>query len=102
MARGLYQRFPVFRAELDRCAEILSAEDIDLIEALYGRDDPSQSERLALTGVAATGHFFGVLRARPALAELGGERPRPLSATASVNSSPHCLAGVFSLPDALG
>ena len=57
MARGLYRRFAVFRAELNRCAEVLAAESIDLTGALYGPDDPSQSERLARTGVAQPAIF---------------------------------------------
>ena len=100
MARGLYQRFPVFRAELDRCAEILSAEDIDLIEALYGRDDPSQSERLARTGVAQPA-IFSVSYALARLWQSWGVNPAACVGHSVGEFVAAHLAGVFSLPDAL-
>jgi len=36
MAQQLYEQEPVFRAALDRCAEILAEEGVDLLEVLYG------------------------------------------------------------------
>ena len=36
MAQQLYEQEPVFRAVLDRCAEILAEEGVDLLEVLYG------------------------------------------------------------------
>jgi acyl transferase domain-containing protein/acyl carrier protein len=43
MARGLYEAEPVFRAEVDRCAEILRARfGIDLLAALYPGDAPAE------------------------------------------------------------
>jgi acyl transferase domain-containing protein len=44
MARGLYESEPVFRAEVDRCAEILRPLlDVDLREALFPGDAPSDA-----------------------------------------------------------
>ena len=74
MARGLYQRLPAFRSELDRCAKILSAENIDLIGALYGPQRHIDGGAFGAHRHRATGHFFGVLRPRPSVAKLGGER----------------------------
>jgi amino acid adenylation domain-containing protein len=100
MARGLYQRLPAFRSELDRCAKLLSAENIDLIGALYGPHDVSTAERLARTGVA-----------QPAIFSISYALARQWQSW-GVNAQAHighsvgefvaaCLAGVFSLPDAL-
>ena len=74
MARGLYQRFATFRAELDRCAEILAAEQIDLIGALYGPDSQSQPERLARTEAAQPAIFSVSYSLARALAKLGSQR----------------------------
>ena len=100
MARGLYQRLPVFRSELDRCAKILSAENIDLIGALYGPYDLSTEERLARTDIA-----------QPAIFSVSYALARQWQSW-GVNAQAHighsvgefvaaCLAGVFSLTDAL-
>ena len=101
MAGGLYRRFPVFRHELDRCAEILSAYGLDLIASLYGGADPANAERLARTGTAQPAIFS----VEYALAQLW--RSWGVAAQAFVGHSvgefvAACLAGVFSLPDALG
>ena len=101
MAAGLYRRFPVFRHELDRCAAILSAYGLDLIASLYGGADPASAERLARTGTAQPAIFS----VEYALAQLW--RSWGVAAQAFVGHSvgefvAACLAGVFSLPDALG
>jgi amino acid adenylation domain-containing protein len=100
MARGLYQRLPTFRSELDRCAKVLSAENIDLIGALYGPSDLSTEERLARTEIA-----------QPAIFSVSYALARQWQSW-GVNAQAHighsvgefvaaCLAGVFSLTDAL-
>ena len=100
MARGLYQRLPTFRSELDRCAKVLSAENIDLIGALYGPSDLSTAERLARTEIA-----------QPAIFSVSYALARQWQSW-GVNAQAHighsvgefvaaCLAGVFSLTDAL-
>ncbi|HEU0076015.1 MAG TPA: type I polyketide synthase, partial [Longimicrobiaceae bacterium] len=45
MGRGLYETEPVFRAEVDRCAEILRAHlGVDLREVLYPGEAPADGE----------------------------------------------------------
>jgi amino acid adenylation domain-containing protein len=100
MAKGLYQRFPVFRAELDRCAQILSAEGVNLTEALYGGDDPLQSERLARTGVAQPA-IFSVSYALARLWQSWGVNPAACIGHSVGEFVAAHLAGVFSLADAL-
>ena len=100
MARGIYRRWPAFRTELDRCAEILTGEGIDLIDALYGPGDTPKAERLARTGTAQPA-IFSVSYALARLWQSWG-----VSAHAYIGHSvgefvAACLAGVFSLPDAL-
>ena len=95
MARGLYQRFPEFRTELDCCARILSGEGIDLIEALYGRDDPSQPERLARTG-AAQPAIFSVSYALARLWQSWGVNPAACIGHSVGEFVAAHLAGVFS------
>ena len=100
MARGLYQRWPAFRAELDRCAEILSAENIDLIDALYGPDDPSKAERLARTSTAQPA-IFSVSYALARLWQSWGVNAQAYVGHSVGEFVAACLAGVLSLPDAL-
>jgi amino acid adenylation domain-containing protein len=100
MARGLYQSLPTFRRELDWCATLLSAENVDLIGALYGPSGLSTEERLARTEIA-----------QPAIFSVSYALARQWQSW-GVNAQAHighslgefvaaCLAGVFSLPDAL-
>ena len=100
MARGLYEGMPVFRSELDRCAKILSAENIDLIDALYGPDDPSRAERLARTGTAQPA-IFSVSYALARLWQSWGVNAKAYVGHSVGEFVAACLAGVFSLPDAL-
>jgi len=45
MARGLYEGEPAFRAEVDRCADLLRARfGIDLLAAMYPGDAPEEAE----------------------------------------------------------
>ena len=101
MARGLYRRFPVFRSRTGSVRGDLVGREHRSHRALYGPQDPSMAERLARTGTAQAGHFFGVLRPCPAVAKLGGERCRPIIGHSVGEFVAACLAGVFSLPDAL-
>ena len=100
MARSLYRRFATFRAELDRCAEVLAAESIDLIGALYGPDDPSQPERLARTGTAQPA-IFSVSYVLAKLWQSWGVEAETYVGHSVGEFVAACLAGVFSLEDAL-
>ena len=120
MARGLYEREPVFRELVDRCAGLFRVElGIDLREALFGgerrsgsggtdlrallgRDGPRSSAEgpLARTSVAQPAVFVVEL----ALARLlmgWGLRPAALLGHSLGEYVAACLAGVFSLEDGL-
>jgi amino acid adenylation domain-containing protein len=100
MAHGLYRRFATFRAELERCAEILAAEDIDLIGTLYGPSDASQPERLARTEFAQPA-VFSVSYSLARLWQSWGVNPETYIGHSVGEFVAACLAGVFTLPDAL-
>ncbi|HEX8242543.1 MAG TPA: acyltransferase domain-containing protein, partial [Longimicrobium sp.] len=122
MARGLYESEPAFRAEVDRCAEILRARfGIDLLSALYPGDAPAESapgagvdlramlsgdapdpaaEALNRTGLAQPAVFV----IEYALAKLWmswGVVPRALIGHSLGEYAAATIAGVFALEDAL-
>ncbi|WP_019545173.1 type I polyketide synthase [Streptomyces sulphureus] len=95
MGRELYDTEPVYRAAVDRCAEILRPVlEHDLRDMLYGRDRPS-----------TTGGVFPTLLATEyALATLlmsWGVRPAALLGHSLGEYTAACLAGVVSLEDVL-
>ncbi|HKV12538.1 MAG TPA: condensation domain-containing protein, partial [Thermoanaerobaculia bacterium] len=113
LARGLYQDEPVFREELDRCAELLlphlgldlrevlftAAEEAPDPRSLFGRGRPRktvlQETRIAQPAMFAVGY---------ALARLWmswGVRPAALLGYSLGEYTAACLAGVMELPDAL-
>jgi phthiocerol/phenolphthiocerol synthesis type-I polyketide synthase E len=129
MARGLYEREPVFRAEVDRCARILRPHlGLDLREVLYPGDAPEEpgapaarsggfdlrrmlgrdagpsdagAERLNRTDVAQPAVFV----VEWALAQLWtslGVDPEALIGHSLGEYVAATVAGVFSLEDALG
>lgn len=123
MARGLYEAEPVFRAEIDRCAVILrSYLDLDVREALFatGRE-PSQEPpsggidlrrmlgRAPVTAAAARLNrtevaqpvAFVVGYALAQLWESWGVRPAVLIGHSLGEYTAACVAGVFTLEDAL-
>ncbi|MCP3140919.1 type I polyketide synthase [Pyxidicoccus xibeiensis] len=94
----LYRSEPAFRAEVDRCAELLQKHlGLDLRTALY----PDDGGRPALTGpVAAAAHFVEPY----ALARLWmawGVQPESLLGEGMGELVAACLAGVLPLEDAL-
>jgi acyl transferase domain-containing protein len=103
MAGGVYASEPVFRAELDRCAEILRPElGLDLRELLFpaDRDDAAAAERLAQTAVTQPA-LFAVEWALARLWMHWGVRPAAMLGHSVGEFVAACLAGVFSLEDAL-
>ncbi|HEU0299362.1 MAG TPA: condensation domain-containing protein, partial [Longimicrobium sp.] len=122
MARGLYEAEPVFRAEVDRCAEILRAHlGTDVREALYPGDAPAEDgagparidlrRMLGRDGAAEAGALARTELAHPAvfaveyaLARLWMERgivPECLLGHSLGEYVAATVAGVFPLEDAL-
>lgn len=103
MGRALYEREPVFRAELDHCAELLrSSLGVDLRELIYGdRLSPEESAaRLAETRFAQPA-LFAVEYALAKLWLQWGVEPQAMIGHSIGEYVAACLAGVFSLADAL-
>ncbi|HEX2201855.1 MAG TPA: acyltransferase domain-containing protein, partial [Longimicrobium sp.] len=95
MARGLYEREPVFRAEIDRCAELLRPHlGVDLREAVFAG---------GAEGVKALAQpaLFAVEYAVARQWMHWGVRPEAMLGHGVGEYVAACLAGVFSLEDAL-
>jgi phthiocerol/phenolphthiocerol synthesis type-I polyketide synthase E len=97
MARGLYEREPVFRAELDRCAQLLIPHlGLDLREAIFS-DDADRLKQTALTQPALFAVEYAIARQWMAW----GVAPESMIGHSVGEYVAACLAGVFSLQDAL-
>jgi acyl transferase domain-containing protein/NADPH:quinone reductase-like Zn-dependent oxidoreductase/thioesterase domain-containing protein/NADP-dependent 3-hydroxy acid dehydrogenase YdfG/acyl carrier protein len=102
MGRGLYESEPEFKAEVDRCAEILGPYcGMDVREAIFGTDRAgSACDRLNQTEVTQPALFV----IEYALAKLWmhwGAQVRAMIGHSVGEYVAACLAGVFSLDDAL-
>ncbi|MET0397899.1 MAG: FkbM family methyltransferase [Longimicrobiaceae bacterium] len=124
MARGLYDAEPVFRAEVDRCAELLRPHlGLDVREPLFAADrgappsgppggglDLRRMLRRAPASAAA-GRLSRTEAAQPAAFVVGwalarlweswGVRPDALLGHSLGEYTAACVAGVFALEDAL-
>ncbi|HYY98620.1 MAG TPA: type I polyketide synthase, partial [Pyrinomonadaceae bacterium] len=103
MGRELYEGEPTFRLEVDRCADALRTESgLDLLGALYGGADSDEvaAARLAQTSVTQPA-LFVVEYALAKLLTEWGVRPEALIGHSVGEYVAACLAGVFSLEDAL-
>ncbi|GCF09960.1 non-ribosomal peptide synthetase/type I polyketide synthase [Dictyobacter arantiisoli] len=104
MGRDLYRTEAVFRAELDRCAELLrSYLGVDLREALYLSDESKReefSQRLTQTWLTQPA-LFAVEYALAKQWESWGVHPAAMIGHSIGEYVAACLAGVFSLEDAL-
>ncbi|MEM8930319.1 MAG: type I polyketide synthase [Acidobacteriota bacterium] len=102
MGRGLYDREPVFRDVVDRCAERLRAPlGLDLRELLMPDDVEAATEKLADTRFTQPA-LFTVELAMASLWRAWGVEPAALLGHSIGEWVAAHLAGVFSLDDALG
>jgi phthiocerol/phenolphthiocerol synthesis type-I polyketide synthase E len=100
MGRALYEREPVFRAELDQCAKLLrSSLGADLRRIVYA-NDAEASARLGETRFAQPA-LFAVEYALAKLWIEWGVVPHAMIGHSIGEYVAACLAGVFSLEDAL-
>lgn len=103
MARGIYESEPVFKAHVDRCAEILQPTlGYDIREAIYPRtaDREHATERLRQTAVTQPA-LFVIEYALAMLWQSWGVEPRAMVGHSIGEYVAACLAGVFTLEDAL-
>ena len=97
MARGLYEREPVFREELDRCAELLRPHlGLDLRAVIFS-DDADRLKQTALTQPALFAVEYAIAKQWMAWRIV----PESMIGHSVGEYVAACLAGVFSLEDAL-
>jgi phthiocerol/phenolphthiocerol synthesis type-I polyketide synthase E len=97
MARGLYEREPVFRDELDRCADLLRPHlGLDLRDVVFS-DDADRLKQTALTQPALFAVEYAIAKQWMAW----GITPESMIGHSVGEYVAACLAGVFSLEDAL-
>lgn len=103
MGAALYRRHPVFRAELDRCLDLLrEREDLDLRDALFAApdDEAAATERLSRMSVMQPA-LFAVEYAMAKWWMHLGVKPALMLGHSLGEYVAACLAGVFTLEDAL-
>jgi len=103
MASGVYQVEPVFRACIDECASLLKPRiGVDLRELLYGDEeqDPASGSPLNETWITQPA-LFATEYALAKLWMAWGIRPDALIGHSVGEFVAACLAGVFSLEDAI-
>lgn len=101
MGAGLYGSEPVFRAEMDRCSDLLGplGEHGHLTDLLYGPEKASAAT-LSQTQVSQPA-LFAIEFALARLWEAYGVKPAAVAGHSIGEYVAACLAGVFSLEDAL-
>jgi len=103
MGRGLYQSEPKFRAQVDRCVELLRPLlGFDLRDVLYPAAEQIETAARRLTQTAVTQPALFVIEY--ALAQLWiswGVRPAAMIGHSLGEYVAACLAGVFTLEEAL-
>lgn len=104
MGRGLYESEPDFRAEVDRCAEILKPHlGLDIREILYPSAENLEDARVRLNQTSITQPAIFVIEyALARLWERWSVKPDAMIGHSVGEYAAACLAGVFSLEDALG
>jgi thioester reductase-like protein len=103
MGEGLYRRFPVFRATVDRCCERLRTTlDVDLRALLFPtRGDEAAADAKLANTVLTQPAIFVVAYALATLWAEVGVRPDALLGHSIGEIVAASLAGVFTLDDAL-
>ncbi len=104
MARDLYQTEPVFRAEVDRCLAVLdSILDFDIRPLLLGQADadPTTAAAELRRPSRALPALFTVQYAQARLWMHWGVEPATMVGHSMGEYTAACLAGVFTLEDAL-
>src|SRR6266404_3856805 len=103
MGRQIYESEPVFRHAVDNCCKILRAHlGEDLLPLLYPSEDSSDSEKRRLTDTAlAQPAIFTIEYALALLWMSWGIQPQGMLGHSVGEFVAACLAGVFSLEDAL-
>ena len=103
MGRDLYESERVFRENVDQCAEILRAPlGADLRSLLYPEEPASEEAKRRLTDTAiAQPAIFTIEYALAQLWMSWGIRPAAMLGHSIGEFAAACLAGVFSLTDAL-
>jgi len=101
MARGIYETEDVFRAEFDRCAELLEPHlGLDLRELLFPAENTDATAQLTETRIAQPA-LFAIEYALAKLWMSWGIRPAGMIGHSLGEFVAAHLAGVFSLEDAL-
>ncbi|MCO6509298.1 MAG: amino acid adenylation domain-containing protein [Aridibacter famidurans] len=103
MGKGLFETEPVFRSEVDRCSEILRSHlGFDLRDVLYPSDENVEeaSSRLDQTSVTQPA-LFVLEYALARLWQNWGVEPGAMIGHSVGEYAAACLAGVFSIEDAL-
>ncbi|MGA9769875.1 MAG: beta-ketoacyl synthase N-terminal-like domain-containing protein, partial [Blastocatellia bacterium] len=103
MGLELYQTEPTFRKELDNCSELLKPHlGFDLRDVLYPKDGSTEraAERLQKTQITQPA-IFAIEYALAMLWMNWGVRPQAMIGHSIGEYVAACLAGVFSLEDAL-
>ncbi|GMU10103.1 non-ribosomal peptide synthetase/type I polyketide synthase [Corallococcus caeni] len=102
MGRALYAAEPVFRKHLDACCDALAAHlDRDLRSVLFPDQAVQESEALLERMTFAQPAMFAVEYALAQLWRSFGVEPEAMVGHSTGEYVAACLAGVFSLPDAL-
>jgi acyl transferase domain-containing protein len=103
MSRELYETLPVFKEQIDLCAELLLPRlNLDLRDVLYPRtENHEQAAHLIKQTFITQPAIFIVEYALVRLLMSGGVRPDAMIGHSIGEYVAACLAGVFSLEDAL-
>jgi len=103
MGRGLFESEPAFREQIERCSQLLAPHlAVPLLELLYPgtRDDDAAGSRLQQTAFTQPA-LFCIEYALAMLWMQWGVRPAAMIGHSIGEYVAACLAGVFSLEDAL-